>query len=449
MISANNLLLIFIPVALILRVMPKNLRKWVLLAASFVFYLLCDYRYFALVIVEVFISFVIAHRISPGKKKWLIIGIIWELIFLCFFKYYHFFADGIDGAWKIIMPLGISYYTFKILSYQIDIYRGKIETTVGMTEYINYVMFFPQIVCGPIGRAPQLLEQFKNWEIENDLSDGIMLIISGMFKKYVIADRLVDYVGCIFDNYVSYPTLALWMAGFFYTIEIYCDFAGYSEIAVGIAKLMGIETENNFNLPYFSYSIKEFWRRWHISLSSWLKDYIYISAGGSRCSKLRQKFNLLLTFFVSGLWHGNGFNFVVWGLYHGVIDLIPVKESKRTFVRVLQCILTFVIVMFGWIMFRANGLMDGFKYIGLMFNGISTGMMSYENIVASVMPFTFDYSCVAYLLTVLIMIILLFALELREHLKCKRNDMVRIAVYVSCLILFGIVGSNSFLYANF
>lgn len=449
MISANNLLLIFIPVALIIRVLPKISRRWILLAASCAFYLLCDYRYFVLVLFEVLVSYFISCKIKPGDKKWLITGIIWELIFLCFFKYYHFFANGIEGAWELLMPLGISYYTFKIISYQTDVYRRKIENKAGITDYLNYVMFFPQIICGPIGRAPKLLEQFGDWEIKNNVSDGIMLIISGMFKKYVIADRLVNYVGSIFDNYSTYPSLALWMAGFFYTIEIYCDFAGYSEIAVGIAKVMGIETEINFNLPYFSYSIKEFWKRWHISLSSWLKDYVYISAGGSRCSKMRQRFNLLLTFFVSGLWHGNGVNFIVWGLYHGVIDLIPVKESKHRIGRVFQCILTFILVMFGWIMFRADGLINGCRYIGAMFSGILSDMMSYENIVSSVMPFTFDYSCVAYLITVLVMIALLFVLELREYLNCKRNDIVRVVIYVSCLVLFGIVGSNSFLYANF
>lgn len=449
---ANTILLIFIPVALIIRVLPMRIRPMILLLAGCIFYALCDYRYLALVILEVLISFWIGKELFKNKSKLLVAtGVVISISFWGFFKAIGIFSNYQVGALKLLMPIGISYYSFKIIGYYVDIYRGKIDSPLQLLEYSNYIIFFPQMICGPIGRTPKFIEQYRNWKdrVDIPLADGIILILSGMFKKYVIADRLVTYIDAVYGDYSSFPTLALWMGAFFYTIQIYCDFAGYSEIAIGISRLMGIETENNFNLPYLAYSIKDFWRRWHISLSTWFRDYVYISVGGSRCGKIRKCFNILLTFLVSGLWHGNGCQFIIWGLYHGLINLIPVKEAKNQLVKVLQCVFTFILVAIGWVMFRSATMADGFKYIGKMFTGISLNMFEYNAIVSSVMPFTNDYSCVAVFLTVMIMIVLLFVMELREYKGHKIKDVVKVPIYVATLILFGIVGSNSFLYANF
>lgn len=454
-----TILLIFIPITFLFRFIPDKWKGYVLFALNLVFYLALDWKFLGLILVQTIISYLIGDRIWVGNtreasdnKRWLVLGISIAVVILGFFKYYGFFVPD-DSGLKIVMPLGISYYTFKVISFYSDLYRKKIDDYPSALDYANYICYYPQIICGPIARAPQMLGQFSAWKVKSDLdtdfSAGICLIISGMFKKYVIADRLVSYIDVIFSNHQAYPTLALWMAGFFYTIEIYCDFAGYSEIAIGISRIMGITVDDNFVLPYFSFSIKEFWRRWHVSLSSWLRDYVYISAGGNRKGKVRQKLNVLLTFFVSGLWHGNGVNFIAWGLYHGLLDLIPVKESKNKIIKVLQCIGTFIFVMLGWVMFRADGLINGCTFIADMFRKISLSMFSYNNIVASVMPFTNDYSCLAYLLTALMLITLLGVLEWREYTGKKRNDYARVAIYVVGLVFFAVVGSNSFLYANF
>lgn len=449
MISANTLLLIFIPVALLIRLLPEGARKYTLLCASIAFYALCDYRYILLVLAEVAVSYFISLKLTKGNKKLMAFGVIWALLFLCFFKYFNFFTERFEGLIKLIMPLGISYYSFKIIGYQVDIYRGERTDKAGALNYFNYIMFFPQIICGPIEHSSKLLPQLDNWKINNKISDGFLLIVSGMFKKYVIAERSSGYVSTVFSNYSSYPAMALWMGTFFCAMDVYCDFAGYSEIAIGIAKLMGIETEDNFKLPYFSHSIKEHWRRWHISLSTWLKDYVYVSLGGNRCSVFRQKINILLTFLVSGLWHGNGLHYALWGLYHGVFNIMSPKESKNKFLRVFQALGTFVIGLFGWVLFRANTMMDAVYYFKGMFVGLNASMFSYANIVSSIMPFTSDYSCLAYFITVMLMVVILFIMEFREFTNRKRNDNVRLAIQLVCIVLFGVVGSNSFLYANF
>lgn len=434
---------------------PNKFKNIILLFFNFIFYLICDARYILLILFEIIWSFFAAKIITRSKKKrkcYLILAILPIIVVLCYFKYANFFIDNNLDLLKILMPLGISYYTFKIISFLVDSYKKDIESEVNFINYSIYISLFPQITCGPISRPNSILlqlgEERKLTESKNIM--GISLIISGIFKKVVIADRLSGYVGSIFDNPALYPGLASWLAAFFYTIQIYCDFSGYSEIAIGICKLFGLDIDMNFDKPYFSRSIREFWKRWHISLSSWLRDYIYIPLGGNQGRKWRKQVNILITFLVSGIWHGNGFNFIIWGLYHGILNMIPVKKSEKKIILSCQMIGTFVLVMFGWIIFRAQSVSAGLMFIKGMFCNLRISMTT---IIDSVRPFTGDYSCFAYLLIVLLFIFILFVLELKEYLGKIKNKMyfsyVKNFIYILSIILFGAIGENSFIYANF
>lgn len=434
---------------------PNKFKNIILLFFNFIFYLICDARYILLILFEIIWSFFAAKIITRSKKKrkcYLILAILPIIVVLCYFKYAIFFIDNNLDLLKILMPLGISYYTFKIISFLVDSYKKDIESEVNFINYSIYISLFPQITCGPISRPNSILlqlgEERKLTESKNIM--GISLIISGIFKKVVIADRLSGYVGSIFDNPALYPGLASWLAAFFYTIQIYCDFSGYSEIAIGICKLFGLDVDMNFDKPYFSRSIREFWKRWHISLSSWLRDYIYIPLGGNQGRKWRKQVNILITFLVSGIWHGNGFNFIIWGLYHGILNMIPVKKSEKKIILSCQMIGTFVLVMFGWIIFRAQSVSAGLMFIKGMFCNLRISMTT---IIDSVRPFTGDYSCFAYLLIVLLFIFILFVLELKEYLGKIKNKMyfsyVKNFIYILSIILFGAIGENSFIYANF
>ena len=449
MISITILLFAFIPIAFFMRMLSTKHRLNVLFICSLIAYTLIDYKFVILLLVQVIFSFYIGQGIinSMDKKKHLLgIGVFVIVFILLVFKYYNFFADGFSSFIRLMMPVGISYYSFKEISYLVDCYNGKVNSNPRFINYANYITFFPQIICGPITRFSSMDEISSD---KSNIADDLFLIMTGIFKKFVIADRLSDYVGIIFGNPDGYPVLALWMAAFFYTVEIYTDFSGYSDIVIGISSIAGFKVNKNFDLPYFSYNIKDFWNRWHISLSSWLRDYIYIPLGGNRRGNIRKKINILITFFVSGLWHGNGLNFIVWGLYHGILDIIPFNKSKKRVYSFLQTILTFLLVMLGWVMFRVDSLYMGIKYIGKMFGQLSLNLLSYQSIVNSIMPFTNDYGCVAYLLTIIIMIAILFVFEYREYADKKINYSLRTVILTVCIVFFAVVGGDSFLYANF
>ena len=448
-------LLFSIIVAIIMYFFPHDLKKHGFFVINVTFYILCDIKFIALIIVGIVWSFFVAKKIAYGennRRNYLIIAIVPLVAILFFFKYYNFFLPSEMGGLHIVMPLGISYYTFKIISYVVEVYWNKDRLEEDWWDYANYIMFFPQMICGPITRSQDIMPQMKFWGVPEDkmLVDGIQLIVSGLFKKVVIADRLNPYVNTIWGNYTAYPFLALWLAAFFYTVQIYCDFAGYSEIVIGICKLIGIECKANFNLPYFAYSIKDFWSRWHISLSSWLRDYIYIPLGGNRRGKLRKVINTLVTFGVSGIWHGNTLSYIAWGLYHGIFNCIPVKKSDNKGNGIVQVVLCFVIVMFGWILFRAETMTDALLFVKNMFMGIT---INANVIIASILPFTGDYSCMAYLLVIFLFVFVLFVFEYRELMHkdriSDREKNVKMVIYMSCILYFGIVGQNNFLYANF
>lgn len=336
------------------------------------------------------------------RKFYLILSLVINLGMLGYFKYTNFFIDNynslFDGNMKfedIILPVGISFYTFQTLSYTIDVYRRELEPTKSFMDFLFFVSFFPQLVAGPIVRAsdfiPQIYEKLKL--TKEDFNRALFLIIGGLIKKAVISDYISsNFVDRVFDAPNSYTAFENLMASYGYAIQIYCDFSGYSDIAIGLALLMGFWLPDNFRTPYQSASITEFWRRWHISLSSWLRDYLYISLGGNRKGKIRTYFNLFMTMLLGGLWHGASWKFVVWGVLHGLALVVEkffgqfIKLPKNVFVRTIQVILTFHFVVFCWLFFRAKDfetafqIADNITKLTFDFNQWQTIVLGYKNV---------------------------------------------------------------------
>ena len=455
---------------------PRGGRQWILLAASLLFYLSADPRLLLLAAGNALWSFAAGFWMeqaeTKGKKKaWLLAAVVPELLVLFVFKYFNFFADsiwsllgifGLSGsapALSLALPLGISYYTFKMISYHADIYLGKRTAEKGLSgcgAYLTYVLFFPQIVSGPIERSEGFLSQLHAGPVFDAglAGEGLQRIVLGLFKKMVIANRLGGYVDAVFAAPESYPGLACVMAAFFYSFQIYCDFSGYSDISVGMGELLGIRSRKNFDCPYFSRGIKEFWSRWHISLSSWLKDYIYIPLGGNRVSALRHGFNVMAVFLISGLWHGASWTFVIWGGIHGVWNLLSRKKKPDSCLagRIWQTVVTFLGVTLGWVFFRAESLGAALRYLKHAAAGFS---LSYLDIQNSILPFTGDNTCAAYFLTACGFLFLLFLYERgRVYGKTKDRGETYLSVFWLALmtvsiVLFGVFGVSGFLYANF
>jgi len=306
-----------------------------------------------------------------AKKGHLLKGIINTCLVLFIFKYYNFFVDNFNFLgnahvqhWKVILPIGLSFHVFQSLSYVIEVYRGNIKAERNLLVYSNFVMMFPQLVAGPIERAGNLLPQLKTCDHKIEYSDfsiGFSRFIWGLFKKVVVADTAATYVDAVYNNYHQHSGMTLSLATILFAIQIYCDFSGYSDMAIGVARMLGFRFKENFALPYFSKSITEFWRRWHMSLSSWLRDYLYISFGGSRKGKFRTYVNLMLTMLIGGLWHGATWNFVIWGglngLYLSVEKAIGITVTNpgNIIIKIIRSALVFVLICFTWVFFRATG----------------------------------------------------------------------------------------------
>lgn len=328
-------------------------------------------------------------------------NILLNLGILGLFKYYDFFVTEFAQLFhlsteglllKVILPVGISFYTFQALSYSIDVYRGKIEPTKDIVAFFAFISFFPQLVAGPIERATHLLPQFqKKREFDYDTAvDGMRQILWGLFKKVVVADNCAVYVNQVFANSGSHSGSTLLLAAVFFTFQIYGDFSGYSDMAIGTAKLFGIRLMRNFNVPYFSRDIAEFWRRWHISLTTWFRDYVYIPLGGSRVSKAKVIRNTFVIFLVSGFWHGANWTFIVWGAYHALLFLPLILTGKNrkytnqiaegrylpTLKEAGQMLLTFILAVFGWIVFRSESIGQAWEVIlGIMNRSLFTAPM--------------------------------------------------------------------------
>lgn len=363
-----------------------------LLGVSYFFYGWWDYRFLGLIFLSSFIDYICGHYIYHSKttikKRFLFaISLTSNLGILFFFKYYGFFAKELVlfmgqlgytaniQTLNIILPVGISFYTFQTLSYTIDIYRGRLEPTKDFVAFFAFVSFFPQLVAGPIERAKHLLPQFSQKKEFNYLmaSDGFRYMLWGFFTKIAVADSVAPIVDRIFANYETFNAGTLALGAILFSVQIYGDFAGYSNIAIGTAKIFGFDLMQNFNNPYFSSNIREFWSRWHISLSTWFRDYVYIPLGGNKCSRIRNGLNALATFIISGLWHGANWTFVVWGAIHGFVYILSKPftlkhaETNSKMTKLVSIILTFTVVCFAFIFFRASSISQASQFIARIF----------------------------------------------------------------------------------
>ena len=392
---------IFLPIVFILYwlVANKNLKlqNLLIVVASYIFYGWWDWRFLSLIffssLVDYFIGLGLLKQENQTKRKILLwTSILVNLGFLGFFKYYNFFLDNFVTAFSffgteikassmnIILPVGISFYTFQTMSYSIDVYRRKLEPTKDLIAFSAFVSFFPQLVAGPIERATHLLPQFYTKRIFDYTKavDGMRQILWGLFKKIVIADNCAEYANQIFNNSAEYSGSTLLLGAIFFTFQIYGDFSGYSDIAVGTSRLFGFDLMRNFNFPYFSRDIAEFWRRWHISLSTWFRDYLYIPLGGSHGGTAMKVRNTFIIFIVSGFWHGANWTFIVWGALNAIYFLpLLLSNSNRTYLETVAqgkifpslkefflMLMTFAMTVFAWIFFRANDIGHAVSYIG-------------------------------------------------------------------------------------
>ncbi|MFD1014606.1 MBOAT family O-acyltransferase [Winogradskyella rapida] len=391
---------VFLPVVFILYwfVFKQSLRAQniLLLVASYVFYGWWDWRFLGLILFSTLVDFGIGNSLRYAKearnrKLLLYTSVFVNLGLLGVFKYYNFFVDNFVAAFSffgssiqpnsldVILPVGISFYTFQTLSYTIDVYRRKLEPTTNFIAFAAFVSFFPQLVAGPIERASNLLPQFKKatrFDAKKGIS-GLQQILWGLFKKVVIADNCAQLSNDIFNNYSDYSSSTLILGAVYFAFQIYGDFSGYSDIAIGTSKLFGFDLKQNFATPYFSRDIAEFWRRWHISLSTWFRDYLYIPLGGSRGNKWNQVRNVFIIFLVSGFWHGANWTFIVWGALNACYFL-PIMLGSRNRIHIntvaentnlpsvkefLQIFITFILTLIAWVFFRAENVASAFSYL--------------------------------------------------------------------------------------
>ena len=378
-----------------------NLQNFIIVISSYLFYGLWDWRFLSLILFSTTIDYYIANKLDYYENKkirklLLFISIFINISFLGFFKYYNFFLDnfistflffGIEikaNSLNIILTVGISFYTFQTLSYSIDIYNRKLKPTKNFIAFAAFVSFFPQLVAGPIERATHLLPQFhKKREFDYSKAvDGMRQILWGLFKKIVIADNCAKFANLIFNNHEEYTGSTLVLGALFFAFQIYGDFSGYSDIAIGTSKLFGFNILQNFKLPYFSKNIAEFWKRWHISLTSWFRDYIYIPMGGNRVNNYNKIRNIFFVFILSAFWHGANWTFILWGILHAFYFLINLQIQKikinihdfsqhkiiTSLKKIISNGLTFSLVTFAWIFFRAENINHAFSYIVNIFS---------------------------------------------------------------------------------
>lgn len=388
--------LVFYSVLLILLLVfnRNTYSKLIILCASLYFYSFWDYRFVVLILLQTLLEFFLGKvsYSSDSKKKRktvLCISIITNLGVLIYFKYLNWFLEsllklfpsGINDIhfFKIALPLGLSFYTFRLLSYSIDIYRKKIKPAYSLIDFSIYVFFFPIIISGPISRAVDILPQIQTLKITpGNFLAGARLFIIGAFLKVFVADQVAMFVNFYYDNYSAFNTFTSWLAIAAYSLQIYADFAGYSSMAIGAALIIGIRLDDNFDYPYLSINIKEFWKKWHISLSTWIKDYIYIPLGGNKNGRLRTYINLVFTMSLCGLWHGAGLNYIFWGFLHGIYLIAYDNYSKNINYRPMKpwlgILFTNIFVCFAWIFFRSESFDKSLKIVKHLFviqNGVS------------------------------------------------------------------------------
>lgn len=459
--------LVFFPVVCIcyFALPTLKLRNAFLLVASYYFYMNWEPEYALLMLTSTFITWLagmgIGHFAERRKKKMcLVTSLLLNLAILFLFKYYNFAAENVGvflqscglaidiPDFTLLLPVGISFYTFQALGYSIDVYRGDTPVERNFFRYALFVSFFPQLVAGPIERSTNLLRQFDQKHVFNSEAalSGIRLMLWGYFLKLALADRCALYVDAVFNNVSQHNGGSFLMASLFFPFQIYGDFAGYSLVAIGSARIMGFHLMENFRRPYFAATVTEFWHRWHISLSTWFKDYVYIPMGGNRVSKARCYLNIMVTFVVSGIWHGANWTFLIWGTLHGLLQCIEKALGIHRRVwhggrRLLHVLLTFCIVSLAWIFFRANNVTDAFTIISGIFTDLQ---MPYLRLA--------DFGAI-------FMALLLVGLkESREEFGWRFNlspvtSFVWKHLYmigmIAYLILFGVLNGDQFIYFQF
>ena len=501
--NSLQFVIFFFVVLILYYIIPKKIRWIWLLITSYIFYMAWNVKYVALLfgmtlityLMGFFIDKIKSAKVQEMRKQWiargfLVLAIVCNIGLLIYFKYMNMFAGfiyaicgklgiAVSGrSFDILLPVGISFISFQSLGYVIDVYKGKIQAEKNLFKYALFVSFFPQLVAGPIERSENLLSQIQNVHKQERISyekftNGFILMLFGYFQKIVISDKLAVFADNVFAAPEQYNSIILFLGAVAFTIQIYCDFGGYSNIAIGAAQVLGFDMMENFNAPYFAASIKEFWRRWHISLSTWFRDYVYIPLGGNRKGTIRKYINLMITFLVSGLWHGAHMHFVVWGGIHGAYQIIgdmarkviakieskhqiPIKTNVCSF-KILQVMVTFVLVTVAWIFFRADSLTGAFVYIkqmctlpdiGVLFNGTVFSLGLNEN----------DVRALGFCLLILFLSDLVrYKKNMRiERYLCTQNLWFKwsvLLILIVCIIVFGEYGLNydtsEFIYFQF
>ena len=393
---------------------------------------------------EIVLSYCLLKILERYRNKFsLSLCIIPPVLALLFTKYYSFIPQSLfsSDTVKIIIPVGISFYTLRIISCAYDVYSGKADSVPSFCDYVLYVSLFTQILSGPVMRLNDFSRQIDSLGFDLEGARyGAFMILTGLLKKLVVANMASSYVASVHSNIARVPALCLWMGAFLYAVEIYADFSGYSDISNGLMRIAGIRVLDNFNAPYFSHGFGDFWRRWHISFSSWLRDYVYIPLGGSRCSSFRHFVNLMITFIVSGLWHGAGMNFVFWGVCHGLLAYVSpkLKALRNPFV-------TFILVMLLWIPFRAENMNSALFYFSRMFGSLE---ISVSSITSMIVLFTSDNTCVLYASVLFAGIIVMFLHDMAMSFG-KNYSSTFTLIFTVMIILFGQIGESAFIYARF
>lgn len=383
--SSITFLLYFLPIFLLAyHIAPKSSKNAIILTFSIIFYAWGGPKFIFAILLTTFLDFIFVQKMyatkkTPRKKLWLILSLTINVGMLLYFKYANFFVDNFSYLFglnislpKILLPIGISFYTFESITYIVDVYRGIHPPLKSFWQYQTYILLFPKLIAGPIVRFHEIADQITNrTETYDKKIHGFILFCIGLAKKVIIANTIGKQADAVFSTHIeNIDTLAAWIGAISYTFQIYFDFSGYSDMAIGLCKIMGFEIPENFNNPYTSQSITEFWRRWHITLGRWMKNYLYIPLGGNRLGKWRTLLNLWIVFLLSGLWHGAGWNFIMWGGYHGfflVIErykLLKLYENIPSFIKI---IITFIIVTTGWVLFRNDNIHYALQIIQKMY----------------------------------------------------------------------------------
>ena len=465
--NSINFLIFFVFTLFIYYLVDIKYRYLVLLVASYLFYGISNFNYLFILIIITLVTYfsgLLVYKFNELKNKKIVVFIN---NFICigillYFKYFTFILNNINLIFNtefsiesFVVPLGISFFILQAITYPIDLYRGHVKLEKNIFKYALFVSFFPQILSGPIAKAKEMLPQYNEYHKfdKKNIYCGFMLMLYGYFQKIVIADLLAYGVNNVYNNLHNFSGVPILIVVFLYSFQIYFDFVSYSNIALGCAKMFGYDLINNFNSPYFADSIKNFWSRWHISLSTWFKNYVYFHLGGNRCSNFRTYINLLIVFLVSGLWHGAYYTYIVWGLLHGIYQVIERVINKKCKYNIVNVIITFLLVTFAWIFFRANTINDAFYVICNMFK------INLVDIKSQIKSIGFDFYDLTVLITSIIVVFELEVIKSKKNLLdilYKKSNILKYIIAITLIfsiIVFGYYGpgfdNSQFIYLGY